>query len=170
MRPLAVLTALVLATLASPANANKHTCHGRTYDMPAGVALICSATWQLEATCDGSDQWDKIKIINGPSASKDSFIRPFEKRQIIIRGLELLKINGKPTDWWMIGSGFVADAWLWIPPGGTHARRDFPSGTGVPWPGTDTATPTDFFDLHGSCSGGGKAIFFFTVTYSVETP
>ena len=95
-------------------------------------------------------------------------ITPWRDRPIAIVGVELTKIDGGPTLWWMAGKANPeGDAMMFLGPGENHGRHDFPAGFGMSMPDKEHAGPRDYVDLHGSCSGGGPVHVFY-VLYFVE--
>ena len=170
----------------------------------------CSETWQFTGACSGADMWNQWTI-SGRHASSDYFVRPFTDHPIRIVGYELMKIQIDPkrdvtgfADWlkslfrpkdnieylnthisyFMIGSTIQQDAMLWLYPGQTGGRRDFPAGLSQPWPSAKDAKPVtylydkdgkiygargDLLDIHGICFGGGPVTILMTLYYVSAT-
>lgn len=135
-------------------------CMGRQYDVPAGVSVVCSSTWEFVGPCDGADLWDRWRV-QGAGAD-GPFVRPFLDDRVVVIGYELIKTAGEPHAFFMIGSGIQADAFLWMPADATHARLMFPPGYGHPWPSKAESeaqrnSVNDLIDIHGSCAPTGAA-------------
>jgi hypothetical protein len=164
-----------LVSMAMPAHALQ-LCNGISAASHSNVRPLCSATWQLKATCTGEDLWDKWKIASGRTQPSDAFIKPFEEVPIDVLGYELVNMSGRPASdfanaWFMIGSGMTGypDAMLWLGPSEMHSRVMFPNGFGQHWPSANAAKKSrleDIIDLHGNCSGGKEVMLYLTVYYS----
>jgi hypothetical protein len=165
-----VLIAAVAAVLAGPALADHiQQCNGRK---PSPVddhtALVCSATWQFTATCSGGDMWDKWKL-TGQTNPPKPFIKPWLHYPVTVIGYELVKLQGAPASWFMIGSMIQGDAMLWLAPGETHAKEIWPTGFGQPFPSIEDTDPDelhDILDLHGWCPKGETATVMMTIYYT----
>lgn len=174
----------LLATVPPPAHAEQvSVCNGRQYAMPDGVSVPCSNTWALHATCTSKElvhDW----VIDGNKPG-DHYIRPFADFPITVVGYEIVKIDGGPTTWFMIGSGHQPDAFLWLGPGENHARWNMAAGQGHPWPSKQEAAAhwrpghEEMIDVHGTCSTpphwDGRAaapipVTLFLTVYYVSTP
>lgn len=182
MRSMRTILAALLALSFNTYAQNVQTCNGGSTTFPKDLRMVCSATWQLTASCTGDDLWDKWKV-SGQTASDDAFIRPWADTKITVIGYELVKLHDpKPEDlakndrlsWFMIGSGIYPqpDAMLWLGPGHTQSQRMWPSGMGQVWPSKAIAQERrnkskygDILDLHGACFGGGQIKMFLTVYY-----
>ncbi len=154
MRHALLILLVAFATFAAHSSARAEqisVCVDRTYTMPDGVAVPCSSTWALHATCTSQElvhNW----VIDGNKPG-DHYIRPFADFPIMVVGYEIVKVNGGPTTWFMIGSDHQPDAFLWLGPGEDHARWNMP-----PWPSKQDAAAhwqpghEEMIDVHGTCS------------------
>lgn len=123
-----------------------------------------SQAWLMRGVCNGQDQvysWH----VEGEPPQKDAFLRPWEADPIKIIGIELTKIQGGPTQFWMAGNNIVGDAMLWLGSNEDHGRHDFPPGATMPMMGKADATDLSYIDLHGACLGGGPVAIYYTVYY-----
>lgn len=185
--------ALLILFVASVAVAAPHpadtkqisVCNGRKYVMPDGIAVPCSNTWTLHATCTSTElvnEW----VIDGNKPG-DHYILPFVDFPIMVVGYEIVKIDGGPTVWFMIGSGHQPDGFLWLGPGENHARWNMPAGQGHPWSTKQEAAAKlavapshhEMIDVHGTCStppdAQGKPqspwpVTLFVTVYYVSMP
>lgn len=143
-------------------------CGGRgPYTVPAGDKLYCSTNVQMSGgTCNGIDQVMSITA-NTTGTYK---ITPWENQPIMLRGVEVNAFSMGPVLWAEVGNGQVPDIILNLGPGQMQGRHDFPAGMGMPIPASSAATPSDYFDLHIACSGGGQVNAFVTLYYTPNGP
>lgn len=129
---------------------------GRTYDMPLGFNVPCSKTWTLHGKSDWQDQVTNWQV-DGNQAN-DPYLWPWLREPILVTGYEMLKVEGGPTLWFMLGSGIVPDIFLKLGPNEDHARRDFPDNQAHPWPSKEEADrrrelgDINALALHGACA------------------
>ncbi len=108
--------ALLILFVASVAVAAPHpadtkqisVCNGCKYVMPDGIAVPCSNTWTLHATRVITTELVNEWVIDAMSPG-DHYILPFVDFPIMVVGYEIVKIDGGPTVWFMIGSGHQPD-------------------------------------------------------------
>jgi hypothetical protein len=174
------ISAAIAAVLATVPTKALQLCNGIKGAADSQVRPLCSATWQMKASCRSSgkddDLWDKWVILGGRTKPQDSFIRPFESVPIDVVGYELVNMSRRPASdfadaWFMIGSGMTGypDTMLWMSPGEMHAVRMFPAGFGQHWPSADVAKKSgleDIINVHGYCAAGKDVVLFLTVYYS----
>lgn len=113
------------------------------------MKTLYAATWQFSGgKCDATDQVYNWKI-SGAFPSQDWKIRRWRDTPIAIVGLDLVKLGGTETIWWMVGNalGEGADPLLWLGPQEAHGAVWFPTDTGIIVPGDSDG----YIDLHGSC-------------------
>jgi hypothetical protein len=132
---------------------------------PTKQQVFRSQTWWFKGVCDSTDQVYKWKIIGLPEQSS-WHIKPWLPVPIYIRGIELTLISGDISGWWGAGNNIVGDMMVFIGPGETHARHDFPPPSSMPMPAAGKAKPLDYLDLHGLCNGGNLAAIWYTVYYT----
>jgi hypothetical protein len=169
------LIALAIVLAAVPTAKAAQLCNGITSTAPSKVTPLCSATWEMKATCTGEDLWDKWKV-SGRTKRPDAFIKPFENLPIDVVGYELVNMSQRSASefanaWFMIGSGMTGypDTMLWLGPGELHAKNMFQAGFGQHWPSAASASKErlqDIIDLHGFCTGGKDVTIYLTVYYS----
>jgi hypothetical protein len=175
---------ILFASQAVPASAERRqTCNGESTTVADDFRMICSATWQLNATCTGKDLWDQWKVTGSPPMA-DSFIRPWADNKITVVGYELVKLQSETgpysrfryindrQSWFMVGSGIYPqpDAMLWLAPGQTHTQRIWPNSSGQIWPSRAHARKTtpleDVLVVHGTCFGGTPVTLLLTIYYT----
>lgn len=147
---------LAIAWIAQAKSDDIQGCQGRFYEIPAGISLVCSATWVFDGPCDGKDLWDRWKV-EGQTKPNEPWIRPWANERIVVIGYEMTKVSGDPHNFFMIGSGIQPDGFLWMAPDRNNARILFPAGVGHPWPTKQESeaqrgTYNDIIDIHGSCA------------------
>jgi hypothetical protein len=154
---------------------NTYTCsYGaggatRTFRVDSGFQPVCTMSWTLfGGPCDGSDmvtRWKQIIRVDG-AVSNDWRIRPWNPSPVLIRSFMLSKVSGGPHGNMMLGNSYVNDAMVSFGPDETAMWAGTPSGTGIPFPGTSNDPGNAYFDLHGSCTGGGTATFRVDIAYT----
>jgi hypothetical protein len=149
-----VVSALLASGDAAGAS-NVQRCEGRSYELPARTVIVCSATWRFVGPCDGGDLWDRWAVSDHAGAD-GAFVRPWHDERIMVVGYEMTKATGEPHSYFMVGSGIIADGFLWMPSERNNARVLFPAGTGHPWPSKQESEAqrravNDVIDIHGSC-------------------
>jgi hypothetical protein len=122
----------------------------------------------MSSVCGGPavDQVEKWNII-GAIPQSGWNIKPWSAQPITLIGIELTKLSGPPHLWWMIGNGSVPDAMVFMSRLEDHVKQFFPSGIGMPFPAVGAGLPTDYIDLHGSCTSAGDTVQFFLTLYYV---
>ena len=149
----------IIATLLLPVSTRAEQisiCNGREYRMPDSIAVPCSQTWALSATCTSTELVHEWTIAGNKPG--DHYIRPFADFPITVIGYEMVKLSKGTTDFFMIGGGHQPDAFLWMGPGEHRARWMMNPGLGHPWPSKQEAAANwqsgheEMIDVHGSCS------------------
>lgn len=177
--------ALSLGLLASwPAPAQQpltnFSCGTKTYSVPMSLRPQCSVTFTFSGVCDGFDlvtRWSQVisTALNGPVPAPVWQLKPWTTGDITIVGLDLMKLSGGPSLWWMVGNNHVTDIMLQMGANENRSGAHYAvSGSGWHFPGSATAPANAYLDLHGACSGGGPVQMALTVFYipehSVSTP
>jgi hypothetical protein len=137
-----------------------------TPTFPPGISGLHAQTYAFFGTCDSTDQVSKWTIQGGPPQS-GPFIFPWLSSDITIRGVEVTKVVGGPTLWWMPGNNAFGDTLMWVGPGDDHGYRDFPPDTGQGFPSIANGTKLTYVDLHGACGGGGGVTIYMTLYYTL---
>jgi hypothetical protein len=126
-----------------------------------------SQSWLFRGQCDGTEQVYNWKI-EGLPTQPSWHITPWLPIPIYVRGIELTMIAGDLAGWWGAGNNIVGDMMLFIGPGETHGRHDFPWPASMPMPASTNAKPLDYLDLHGLCRGNIPAALWYTIYYTYE--
>jgi hypothetical protein len=128
-----------------------------------------SNSWLFHSACDGNDMVYTWKIDGLPTWH----IVPWLPRPVAIRAIELTKISGGPTLWFMAGNNIIGDTMIFLGPGENHGRHDFPAGMKMPMPAAapDAEGQKRYLDLHGACDGTlrpNDVRVFYTIYYTYE--
>jgi hypothetical protein len=141
----------------------------RTFQVDPGFQPICTMSWTFfDGPCDGGDmvtRWKRIVRVDG-TVINDWRMRPWNPSPVLIRSFFLSKVAGGPHGNMMVGNSYVNDAMVGFGSAETAMWAGTPSGTGIPFPGTSNDPGDAYFDLHGSCSGGGTASFRVDIAYT----
>ena len=96
-------------------------------------------------------------------------VRVWEERSVAIRGVELVKLAGGETIWWMVGNALApgADPLLFLGKGEDHGIRWFPADALMWVPAMKDELPdvSSHIDLHGTCVSGAPPEFFLIIYY-----
>ena len=150
-------------------------CQNKSFQVPAGLSLYCSASWLFVTECTGAgnDLVYSWKIPMGVTTPASWHIDAWEDHPILIRAAELTEFSGPSVNWMMMGNGFVPDAMLFLGSGMRHGLHEFAAGSGMPVPAKGQAGPSEYFDLHGSCAKNwywpwrSKISMMYTLYYTV---
>jgi hypothetical protein len=137
-----------------------------TPTFPSGIVGLHAQTYIFTGTCDGGDQVSKWRI-EGDPPQNGPFIHPWIDLDITVRGVELTKLKGGPTLWWMPGNNAYGDTLMWLGPGENHGYRDFPPGTAQTFPSITNSSKLTYIDLHGACAGGDSVTIYMTLYYTL---
>jgi hypothetical protein len=123
-----------------------------------------SQTWLFTGTCNGQDQvysW----VLAGGVGIGSWHISPWMPMPIGIFKIEMQKISGGPHTWFMIGNNAQGDVAGRMNFDKNEARVEYPAGMLSVFPSAGTARPSDYIDLHGSCTGGGAVNIWVDIYY-----